>query len=91
MPRRKPMATTLEKNLAFFEKKRAEWLSAGLEGKWAVVIDGALEGHFDTPRAAYEQAIAKADPGQFLIRQIRSEERPESIPAVMLGLIRGAR
>jgi len=85
------MATTLEKNLAFFNGKREEWLAAGLERKWVVVIDGKLEGHFDTPDAAFKYAIAKADPGQFLIRQLRRDEQPESIPAVMLGLVGGAR
>ena len=78
---------TLEKDLAFFKTKREEWLKAGFENKWLVIVNGALDAHFDTSEAAYEHAIEKGEPGKFLIRQLRREENPESVPAAMLGVL----
>jgi len=83
------MDSPLAKNIAFFDRKRDEWIRNGLEGKWATIADESLIGHFDTAGAAYQAGItARGVKQDFIIKQITKEDAPRSNPALVVGAIR---
>ena len=78
----------LDEDIALFEKKREEWLAAGLAYKWFVIFEGKVVGHYDEPSMAYERAVEEAGGEAFLLRRLTPEgPQPESIPALHVGAI----
>jgi hypothetical protein len=58
----------LEKDFAAFQKHLPELQQQN--GKFAVFVDGTLEGVVDTLNQAYQKGFAKAGSKPFLVRQI---------------------
>lgn len=77
----------LDRNIKIFEAQRQEWLRRGLQFKWFAIANGELVGQYDDPETAYREALAKARPGDFMIRQLLPVDRPDSVPALQVGAI----
>lgn len=81
-----PTDSPLAKELAFFNAHLAEWLPHH-EGKFALVKDEQSLGFFDSWETAYAEGVARLGAAPMLIRQVVTEQRVESAPALMLGVI----
>lgn len=65
------LSSAQEKNYAFFMKNLPVYLSNPItKGKFAVFCDEEMKGVYDTFEAAYEDACAKFQMGEFIIQQI---------------------
>lgn len=75
----------LEKELAFFNKNKANYLSE-YKDKYLLIKDGKLAGHFDTNEAAYEAGIQKYGNVPFLIKQVLDQEPTLTISSLFMGI-----
>lgn len=80
------MALELEKELKFFEERRAEWLQHHT-GKYALIKGRELVDVFDSDEAAYQAGVERWGNTPFLIKQVLPHDRIEQIPALMYGLV----
>lgn len=80
------MPDALEKELDFFESKRAEWVQHH-EGKYALVKEHELADFFDSAEAAYSAGIAKWGNVPFLIKRVLKNDPVEHAPALAYGLL----
>ena len=76
----------LEREQAFFEEHRAEWLEHH-EGKFALIHGTELAGFYDTDEKAYEEGVDRWGVVPFLIKRVLREDPIEHIPALFHGLI----
>jgi len=76
----------LETELTFFESIKAELLPHN-EGKYALIIGRELIGTYDRQEDAYKAGVEAKGNVPMLIKLISVRERPESLPAMTLGLI----
>ena len=79
-------AHDFSQELAAFEKRKSELLDV-CEGKFSVFKNAQYLGSFDTYLAAYEARLKAWGDVPFLVKQVLREERSETTPALMLGLI----
>lgn len=79
----------LEKELKFFESKKAEWLR-NYKDKFALIKEEELIEVFDTFGDAYKEGVKRYGNQSFLIKRIEEEERVETLPSLMLGIIRAS-
>ena len=79
----------LEKELMFFESKKAEWLR-NYKDKFALIKEEELIDVFDTFGDAYKEGVKRYGNQPFLIKKISEEERFEKLPALTLGIIRAS-
>lgn len=75
----------LEKELAFFESNRQEWLKDH-DGEF-VLIKGEEFAFFDTDDQAYESAIGKYGNQDIFIKQVLAKDRVEDSLSLMYGLV----
>lgn len=68
----------LDDDIAFFETQRAG-LEAHHMGKWVLVHEQRLEGHFNAFEEAADQAVTRFGAGPYLIRQVGAP--PVVLPA----------
>ena len=83
---KKPGKVLLEKELKFFESKKAEWLKI-YKDKFALIKGEELIDVFDTFGDAYKEGVRRYGNEAFFIKKITEEERIESFPALTLGII----
>jgi hypothetical protein len=77
----------LEKELEFFNKHKDEYLKTYLE-QFVLISGDSFLGSYTTEQQAYESGIQKLGiKTPFLIKQVLTEDRQESIPAHTLGLL----
>jgi hypothetical protein len=76
----------LENETKYYESISAQLLSQS-EGKFALIIGSELLGVFDRPETAYAKGIEVHGNVPMLIQPITRQERVETIPAMVLGLI----
>lgn len=76
----------LNKEVAFFEKHRQEFLQKAL-GKFALVKGEKLHGFFDTDEAAYKAGVEAFSLEPFLIRQVLEEDQIHEVPALSVKVI----
>lgn len=79
-----PMA--LETESTFYETISSQLLEHN-KGKFALVVGNELLGIFDRPDTAYARGIELRGNVPMLIKPITDEQKIESIPAMVLGLI----
>jgi len=72
--------------LSAFEKRKAELLEF-CEGRFAVLKGEHFLGAFDSHLAAYSAGLKEWGNVPFLIKQVLRQERSETMPALVLGLI----
>jgi hypothetical protein len=82
----KPSKILLEKELKFFESKKAEWLKR-YKDKFALIKEEELIDVFDTFGDAYKEGVKRYGNQPFFIKKITEEERTETFPALTLGII----
>lgn len=82
----KPSEILLEKELKFFESKKAEWLKK-YKDKFALIKGEKLIDVFDTFGDAYKEGVKRYGNQPFFIKKISEEERIETFPALTLGII----
>ena len=75
-----------KEELLAFEQQKQDLLKL-CEGKFAVFKGSEFLGVFDTPQSAYDAGLNKWGNVQFLIKPVVSEENPQRIPALYLGLL----
>ena len=75
-----------EKEQAYFEAHRAEWLKTAL-GKFAVIKGEECFGFFDTDVKAYEEGVQRCGSPPFLIKKVLEEDDCLDIPALQFGLL----
>jgi hypothetical protein len=76
---------TLERELAFFEAHRQDWLHHHA-GKFVLIIGERLLGTYDSPARAYEAGVEAVGNAPMLIKQVTEADRPEQVPALALVL-----
>ena len=76
----------LDKELKFFEAKKAEWMKIH-PGKFVLVKGTELLGVFDTADAAVTEGAKRFGADSFLVRQVNISEENVYIPALALGLL----
>ena len=76
----------LEKELAFYESTKDQLLKHH-EGKHVLIVGDEQLGVFDRPEDAYAAGIEQRGNVPMLIKRVEKEERVETIPAMVLGLI----
>lgn len=76
----------LEAENAFYDTIRSELLTHS-KGKFALIVGNQLLGTFDKPETAYAKGIELRGNVPMLIKPITDQERVETIPAMVLGLI----
>ena len=76
----------LEKELAYYEKNRTEFLSK-YEWKYLLIKESELVGVFDKAEDAYSEGLRRFGNAPLLIKQVLREERVEHIPVLSLGII----
>jgi len=81
------MGTELSKELVYFKSQKETWLKS-YAGKYALIKEESLIGTFDSMEDAYKVAIDKFGNSPVLIKKISAEEeKPEELPALMIGVI----
>jgi hypothetical protein len=76
----------LEQETAYFEAHKDELL-AQHDGQFVLIHGDRLVGAFATFEQAFDAGIQTVGNQPFLIKPVAREERPESFPALALGLI----
>ena len=76
---------SLERESAFFDVHRAEWIDQGHEGAWAVVHGKELLGFYESIEAGYAAGRAKYEPGSFLLKQVTPRDEVETIQRAYWG------
>jgi hypothetical protein len=76
----------LDKELAFFNKHKGEWVKNHPD-KFALVKDEALIGTFDTAETAVTEGAKRFGSTAFLVRKISQSEENVFIPSLTLGLL----
>ena len=79
--------SVLAEEMAFFREHKDEWLQH-YAGKFALVKGRELIDTFTTDKEAYEAGVKKFGRQPFLIKQIMETETAESLPALMIGVLR---
>tara|TARA_R110002111_G_scaffold87319_5_gene136741 strand:- start:693 stop:953 length:261 start_codon:yes stop_codon:yes gene_type:complete len=73
----------LEKELAYFNDHREEWISEGREGLWCVVLGSELLGFYESMNEAYAVgAKAHGEGVDFLVKRILPEDPVATIQRV---------
>lgn len=75
----------LERELAYFEARRQEWLQHHA-GKFVLVVGDQLVGTYDTTARAYEAGVEAFGNVPMLIKQVTEADTPEQVPALALVL-----
>jgi hypothetical protein len=70
----------------FFAEHLAEWLERA-EGRFAVVKGAELVGFFNTIEESLAEGARRFGLEPFLVRQIKAEQEPVSVPALTLGVL----
>jgi hypothetical protein len=76
----------LEKEQAFFEAHRPEWLKYH-QGKVALVVGEELIGVYDNAEAAFDAGVERFGNVPMLIKQVQATDPVAHIPALFLGLM----
>jgi hypothetical protein len=76
----------LETELEHFKSIKLDLLQHH-KGKFALIVGTELLGVFDDPQSAYAAGVEQRGNVPMLIKLITEEERTESAPAMMLGLL----
>ncbi len=76
----------LEKELAFFESKKAELLKTHA-GKFALIHGDEFIDAFDTAENAYDAGVDKFGKAAFLVKRISNEPEVYRNQAFVLGLM----
>jgi len=77
---------SLEREIAYFKSKRAEWLQH-YTGQYALVMGEALTGTFTSFSEAYSVGVDRFGSDQFLVRQIVEHDAEQSLPALFVGAL----
>jgi hypothetical protein len=76
----------LDKELAFFNTHKGEWVKNHPD-KFALVKGDELIGTFDTAEAALAEGAKRYGSTAFLVRKINQSDENVFIPALSLGLL----
>lgn len=76
---------SLEKEKRYFEEHRAQWVSEGHTGKWAVISGEELLGFYESFEHAYGAGAGKLTPGEFLVKEVKPKDNVEVIQRVFWG------
>lgn len=60
----------LREELAAFELRRAEWIAAGLAGKWVAMRAGAILSFYPDMSAAYAAGLRAFGCSPFLVKEV---------------------
>jgi hypothetical protein len=77
----------LHEEIALFEMKRAD-LVAEHEDEFVLLKGSEIIGFYPTQQEAYVEGLKRFGNKPFLIKQVKSDDPPECLPAVFLGLLR---
>ncbi len=64
----------LQEEIAAFNSKRAEWIAAGLAGKWVAMKADAILSFFPDMSAAYAAGLRAFGNNPFLVKEIREAD-----------------
>jgi hypothetical protein len=76
----------LEKELAFFNKNKAEYLKQ-YKDKFILIKGLELVGSFDTDEQAYKAGIERFGNQPFLIKQVFEQEPTLTVSALYVGIM----
>lgn len=80
------MSHILDKELAFFNENKGEWVKI-YPDKYALVKGRELIGAFDTAEAALAEGAKRFGSTAFLVRRVNQTEENVFIPTLSLGLL----
>jgi len=81
-----PPSAPLQRELAFFQSKRNEWLQH-YAGQYALVKDDTLVKTFTSFDEAYSAGVERFGSEPFLVKQILEQEPEQSTPALFVGAL----
>lgn len=83
------MGTTLQRELAYFESRRPEFLREHA-GKFVVIGGETVCGIFDDDLTAFDAGVTSFGDRPFLIKQVLPEDALDLAPAAACGLFHAA-
>ncbi len=69
----------------FFNEHRVQWVADGQEGQWAVIHERELLGFYGSLEEAYGAGVARFGAGNFLLKQVSTEDNVETIQRAYWG------
>ena len=79
-------SNTLERELAYFQSKRSEWLQH-YTGQYALIQRETLVKTFTSFDEAYSAGVEKFGAEPFLVKQIVAQDVEQSTPALFVGTL----